>query len=155
MTISTHSLSETTSSRLLFTQVGDTTLAFPTTWVSEIFQAERKRVLPLPFYSAQILGILHQNGQVISLIAGDRLLQGTPMALKETLLVVQLSQAAGAFANVGIVVEHLLGSNHSSEMDLKDLAQGNDNKADCKTILFNAELLPEMPWQPQRWMVTP
>lgn len=143
---------EVISSRLILTQVAGMTLAFPTPWVAEILRPERARVLPLPFYDALLLGLLHHNGHVISLVAGDRLLNSPATTLKETLMVIQLSPAAGALANVGIVVDRLLGSRQASQVDLVYPEKGSGITPGDKTLLFNADLVPESVWQPLRWM---
>jgi chemotaxis signal transduction protein len=141
----------TTATRLILTRVANVTLAFPTTWVSEIFQADRKQVLPMPFYSALVLGVLHHNSQVVPLIVGDRLLGNSGTPLKETLTIIQLSRAASALAGVGIIVEQLLGSNQASEMDIEEPADETAMSAKSQTILFKTDLIPDALWQPQRW----
>lgn len=145
---------DSTAARLILTRVADVMLAFPTTWVSEIFQADRKQVLPMPFYSALVLGVLHYNSQVVPLVLGDRLLGNPGVMLKETLTVIQLGRAAGELTGVGIVVEQLLGSNQSNEIDFEDLTGGTATAAKGQTIIFNTDLMPETLWQPQRWQLS-
>lgn len=141
---------ESTAARLILTRTADLTLAFPTAWVSEIFQADRKQVLPMPFYSALVLGVLHHNSHVVPLVLGNRLL-GNLAPLKETLTVIQLGRAAGELAGVGIVVEQLLGSNQSHEINAVHSTDGIATVTKDQTIVFNADLIPETLWQPQRW----
>ena len=145
---------DATNTRLILTRVADITLAFPSAWVSEIFQADRKQVLPMPFYGALVLGVLHHNSQVVPLLLGDRLFGNPATALKETLMVIQLSQAAGELAGVGIIVEQLLGSNQTSEVTFDSLPNGSATPAKGQTILFNADLIPQALWQPQRWRMS-
>lgn len=152
MSITMLPTSTATSTRLILTRVADVTLAFPTAWVSEIFQADHKQVLPMPFYSALVLGVLHYNSQVVPLVLGDRLLRNSGAMLKETLTVIQLGRAAGELAGVGIVVEQLLGSNQAHEIDLGQ-SNGTAISAKGQTILFTADLIPETLWQPQRWQM--
>jgi chemotaxis signal transduction protein len=140
-----------TTARLILTRTADRTLAFPTAWVSEIFQADRNQVLPMPFYSALVLGVLHHNSQVVPLVLGDRLLGNSATTLKETLTVIQLSRAANPLAGVGIIVEQLLGSNQVNEMDVEDPTDETTMSAKDQTILFKTDLIPEALWQPQRW----
>jgi chemotaxis signal transduction protein len=142
---------DSTATRLILTRVADVTLAFPTAWVSEIFQADRKQVLPMPFYSALVLGVLHHNSQVVPLVLGDRLFGNLSAPLKETLTVIQLGRAAGELVGVGIVVEQLLGSKQAHEIESVRSANGTATVAKDQTIVFNAELIPETLWQPQCW----
>jgi chemotaxis signal transduction protein len=142
---------DSTAVRLIITRTADLTLAFPTAWVSEIFQADRKQVLPMPFYSALVLGVLHHNSQVVPLIVGDRLFGNLSAPLKETLTIIQLSRAAGALAGIGIVVEQLLGSNQTHEIDAARSTNSTATVTTDQTIVFNAALIPEILWQPQRW----
>jgi chemotaxis protein histidine kinase CheA len=141
-----------TTTRLILTRVADKTLAFPTTWVSEIFQTDRKQVLPMPFYGPLMLGMLHHNSQVVPLILGDRLLGNLSATVKETLTVIKLSRTVNELAGVGIVVEQLLGSNQANEMDFAHSITAPDAKG--QTIVFNADLIPKTLWQPQRWKMS-
>jgi chemotaxis signal transduction protein len=151
MSTSLHPTHDATATRLILTRVANVTLAFPTTWVSEIFQADRKQVLPMPFYGALVLGVLHHNSQVVPLIMGDRLLGDSGATLKETLTVIQLSRAARALAGVGIIVEQLLGSHQVNEINFGETSGETAVSPKDQTILFKTDLIPEALWQPQRW----
>lgn len=145
---------DATNTRLILTRVADITLAFPAAWISEIFQADRKQVLPMPFYGALVLGVLHHNSQVVPLLLGDRLLGNPATSLKETLTVIQLSRTARELAGIGIIVEQLLGSNQASEVASDRLPNGSATPSKGQTLLFNADLIPEALWQPQRWRMS-
>jgi chemotaxis protein histidine kinase CheA len=142
-----------TNTRLILTRVADQTLAFPSTWVSEIFQTDRKQVLPMPFYGPLMLGMLHHNSQVVPLILGDRLLGNPSATVKEVLTVIQLSRTVNELVGVGIVVEQILGSTQVDEIEFVRSINATATDAKGQTIIFNTDLIPEALWQPQRWKI--
>jgi chemotaxis signal transduction protein len=135
--------------RFISTQVERFTLVFPAVWVAEIVRLDRSQILDLPFYDPLLLGIVNHNAQITPLIAAARLLETIePFSLKEKLLVVRLNQSAGSLANIGVVVDKLIGRYIRQELppELFESAQ-----ITSEIVLMRPELIPSNLWQPQRW----
>jgi len=144
-------LSPSLQDRQILTQIGDRRLAFPSSWVAEILLIERSQILNLPFYDPVILGIVHHHGQIIPLIAIQRVFEGTVKALRETVSVVQLSLATGDLAGVGIVVDRALESQISKTASTETPSWADAVQPAESLIFFRPDILSDRLWQPQRW----
>lgn len=144
-------LSPSLQDRQILTQIGDRRLAFPSSWVTEILLIERSQILNLPFYDPVILGVVHHHGQIIPLIAIQRVFEGTVKALRETISVVQLSIAAGDLAGVGIVVDRALESQISETPLTEPPSWAAARQLGESLIFFQPTILSDRLWQPQRW----
>lgn len=103
------------SNRYILAKVGDRSVAFPDTLVSEIIIIDRKAIVALPFYETAIIGVMHHQANVMPLLL-LRLLMGEQRTLiTESLTVVRLSKAADNLGNknlggVGVIVDRVIGS---------------------------------------------
>lgn len=142
--------------RFILTKLEEINLFFPSNLVTEILMIETSKLLPLPFYSQEILGCIHHQGQIIPLVSLYQLLLGKPRLSKEKLKVVRLSENSGNLRGVGIVVDQLLGSQGreqiSPELFKTDKVITLNEQKMC---LFQPHLLTEELWQPQHWRATP
>jgi chemotaxis signal transduction protein len=133
---------ESLQNRCILTKVGQQQLVFPSQWVGEILLIDRSQVLNLPFYDRSLLGIVHHNGNIVPLLSAHRLLAETVSQdarfkpLKETLTAIQLNPTASGLAGVGIVVDQVIGSLTSEQVNEQRLFQLSD--------------IPSQLWQP-RW----
>ncbi|MGB7413509.1 MAG: chemotaxis protein CheW [Thermosynechococcaceae cyanobacterium] len=140
--------------RLVLTQVARYTLAIPAVWVAEISRFQQAQILELPFYPPPLMGIMHQNGQVISLIAAAPLLKVKQPMGREISTVVRLGDAAGKLAQVGIVVDKVLGSATHSEVPaalFDPIALLPKSLAPDAMVLLRQEWFSKEVWQPQQW----
>jgi chemotaxis signal transduction protein len=129
-------------SRHILTQVGEQKLAFPPAWVLEVMRVEQAGILPLPFYNATILGVVNHQGEIVPLIAAQSaVFKQAERPMRETLMAIRLSQAAGSFAGIALVVDQLIGSISSEQLS----AQRSEIR------LFQPQDIPNHIWQPQRW----
>ncbi len=136
------------SDRFLLTQVGQTTLVLPATWVAEIVRIERTQVLKLPFYSSRIAGIVHHNGSLVPLVSAHRLFQKEASALRDLFLMVRLGSTAGSLAHIGLILDSALGSKTRSELP-PELFQGAQDPMNAAIVLLNPDWFPSNLWQPQ------
>ena len=123
----------------ILTQVGTRRIAFPAESVAGILLVERARVLSLPFYHEVILGIVHHQGQLVTLITFQQLLEGTPSYSREVFNAIQLGKESGA-PGLGLVVDRLLGNCGEDQIS-----------ANSDIEKFQPHLLKPELWQPQRW----
>jgi chemotaxis signal transduction protein len=142
----------TLSKRYILTQVGQCTLVFPAASVTEIVRIGRSQVLELPFYDSLLLGIVHQNGGIVPLVSTHRLLQIDQATLRETFMIVRLSSATGNLANLGLVIDRVLGMSSHSELPPALFESPSAIVPGAAMVLMNPEWLPPTLWQPQRWM---
>lgn len=63
------------SNRYIVAKVGDRTVNFPDTLVSEIIIIDRNAIVALPFYETAIIGVMHHQANVMPLLL-LRLLMG-------------------------------------------------------------------------------
>jgi chemotaxis signal transduction protein len=144
----------TLESRLVLAQVHRYTLAVPALWVAEISRFRQTQVLELPFYQPPLVGLMHQNGQVISLICAAQLLKVKQSAGREISTVLRLSEAAGKLAQVGIVVDKILGSATHAEVPaalFDPIAVLPTSLAPDAMVLLRQEWFSNAVWQPQQW----
>jgi hypothetical protein len=107
------------SNRYIVTKVCDRLIIFPDTLVAEILIVERSSILPLPFYDAAIIGVVHHQASVMPLLMLKSLLQGERSLIAESLTIIKLSQAANQLGEVsnnlslggtGLIVDRVIGS---------------------------------------------
>ena len=113
-------------SRLILTQIGSYRVAFPTVLVAEIVSFERSRLLSLPMYAHQCMGIVHHRGTLMPLYS----LRADPAvreSLPETLTAIRLGAEAGKRAGVGIEIDKLLGQVSLLQGDKLTLAEETEN----------------------------
>ncbi|MEO0855109.1 MAG: chemotaxis protein CheW [Cyanobacteria bacterium J06648_11] len=133
--------------RVLLARVGDRVIGFPAPWVAEILVIDRSRVMPLPFYDATVLGVIHHQGRLVTLADGHRLLldASQPQAIaSDQLTVMAMGAAAPQLAGVGITVDRVLGS---------EFAASNSSESDAEMswqVLATDAIDPRL-WQPLRW----
>ena len=68
------------SNRYIVAKVGDRTVNFPDTLVSEIIIIDRNAIVALPFYETAIIGVMHHQANVMPLLL-LRLLMGEQRTL--------------------------------------------------------------------------
>jgi chemotaxis signal transduction protein len=134
--------------RYVLTQVKQQQLAFPSQWVAEIIRIEdHSRILPLPFYSPMILGIIHHQGSLVPLLASECMWTNLSELPKEgllrgqTLSAIRLSEAATEMAGVALVVDQVINT-----VSVDMLTQHNQ-----PVKLFELANIPSQVWHPQRW----
>jgi chemotaxis signal transduction protein len=110
MSIPSTSTPTALADRYLLTEVGQYTLVFPATWVSEILQIERCKVLQMPHYSPAILGIAHYQNTFLTLVAGWQFLPESQLNRADQFMVVRLGATIARWQNVGVAVGRVLGS---------------------------------------------
>jgi chemotaxis signal transduction protein len=129
-------------SRHILTQVGDQKLAFPPTWVLEVMRVEQAAILPLPFYSSAILGVVNHQGEIVPLIvAQSAVFKQTERPRRETLTAIRLSQTVGSLAGIALIVDQVIGSVSSQQVS----AQRSEIR------LFQPQDISGQIWQPRRW----
>ncbi len=129
-------------SRHILTQVGDQKLAFPPAWVGEVMRVEQAGILPLPFYSTTILGVVNHQGEIVPLIVAQAaVFKQTERPMRETLTAIRLSQAAGSLAGIALVVDQVIGNISSEQLS----AQRSEIR------LFQPQDISKDIWQPRRW----
>ena len=145
--------SSTLEQRLVLAQVGDSTLAISALWVSEITRLESTHILELPFYQAPFMGVMHHGGLVIPLVSAAQVLQQVQPNHRVKTTVIRLGEAAGTFNQVGIVVDHILGSVTRADVPAAtfQLVETLDPSPDEMMLLTQVSLSPEV-WKPQRWV---
>jgi chemotaxis signal transduction protein len=151
--------SATLSDRFILTQVQSVTLVIPAVWIADIFRVERSQVLSLPFYSALLVGITHQGGRVLPLLSAHSLLQAESLSLKgskafslrENNMAVKLSDAAGALAQVGLIVDRTLGSQTRAELPAALFSASLSSPKEAMVLLRPEMVGPEL-WQPLCWV---
>ena len=137
-TLSADSIAQ--ENQYILTQVGNRQVAFLTDMVAGIVLSERSQVLALPFYQDIVLGIVHYQGQFVTLVMLQQLLEGQPGQLREVFNAIQLSDRTGS-PGVGLVIDRLLGNCTESEI-----------AADTAIEQFQPQMLNADLWQPQRWV---
>ncbi|MGF1536000.1 MAG: chemotaxis protein CheW [Elainellaceae cyanobacterium] len=125
--------------QFILTQVGDRRIAFPTSMIASILLTERSQVLALPFYHEMVLGIVHHQGQLVTLMALQHLIEGKPSQIKEVFNALQLSESTG-MPGLGLIVDQLLGQCGDDRM-----------AADSDIERFQTQMLTPTLWQPRRW----
>jgi hypothetical protein len=121
-------------------------LVFPALWVAEIVRIDRSQILELPFYDPLMAGIIHHNGRVIPLVNAARMLKVERHLSRECSIAIVLNEAAGAIANMGIVVDRAIGSSNKD-----DLPPALFDPAISRTAtiqMMHPNLIPRHIWQP-------
>jgi hypothetical protein len=142
------------SERFILTQLERLMLVFPGTLVAETLLVNRSQILPLPFYPSVVLGCIHHAGQLVPLVATDRLLGIATGMMREQLAVIRLGKAAEQFAGVGLIVERFTGSKTSEQLpneffNSEIYFPAIENDAPLK--LFRLQLLKDELFVPLRW----
>lgn len=136
--------------RYILTQVGAWVLVFPARWVAEIFRVQRSRILDLPFYQSPLVGVTHHNSQIIPLTSAHQVLKTQENTLRETVTVLQLSHEAGRLANMGIIVDKVLGSTSKEQLPPAVLTTQALHPPDTDSqVLFQPDWFPSDLWHPQ------
>jgi chemotaxis signal transduction protein len=131
--------------RFILTQLQNSTLVFPATWVTEILRIDRSNILILPFYNPLMQGIVDRNGQTISLLNTAQLLGLTCVNPAERLVVVRLNETAEKLKNVGLIVDRLIG-NTTRDLLPPDLFT---DRHSGEFMMMQSALIPDNLWQPQ------
>lgn len=140
-------------SRLVLAQVDCCTLAFPAEWVAEIARFQKSQILQLPFYQPPFMGLMHQNGQVISLVSAAQLL-GQSVSGGDMATVVRLSASVGQLDQVGVVVDKVIGGTTRAEVADSILQAESALPKSLEsgaTVLLRQEWFSQKIWQPQQW----
>jgi chemotaxis signal transduction protein len=131
--------------RFILTQLQSSTLVFPATWVTEVLRIDRSHILALPFYDPLLVGIVDRNGQTIPVINTALSLELAHFSIPERVLLVRLNEAAEGLANVGLIVDKLIGNTTRNELppDLFTLGHAGE------LVMMKLTLLPNNIWRPQ------
>ncbi|MBD2104435.1 chemotaxis protein CheW [Leptolyngbya sp. FACHB-261] len=132
--------------RFILARWGEQTLAFSAALVLEIMVVERSHLLPLPFYAAGVLGVVHHQGSIVPLIS-LQIQESQGILLAESLTAVRLTTLAGALAGAGLVIDQVLGAVSSQQLTAEPLGEAGPIR------IFQPEDIPSTVWQPQRWQV--
>lgn len=140
MEIENHSIESAPSdNQYILTQVGMRRIAFSAESVAGILLVERSQILALPFYQEMVVGIVHHQGELVTLMLLQQFLEDTPGQSREVFNAVQLSESTGT-PGLGLIIDQLLGN--CSEEQLTN---------DASISLFQPHLLNPELWQPKRW----
>jgi hypothetical protein len=134
-------------SRYILAGLEQLIVVFGDALVVEIIVVERSYILPFPFFSSSMLGVIHHQGVVIPLLSLKRALLDKNALMPENLTVVRLSNELPQLAGAGIVVDRVLSSMLSEQYT--KLAESSGN-----TYVRLENLLPRLPgtlWEPYRW----
>lgn len=133
----TSTLTSTLKEKLyILSQVGNRRVAFADHLISGILLIERSQILPLPFYDEMISGIVHHQGQLLTLVALRHLVQEPLSPMREVFNAVQLSDAAGP--GLALIVDHLLGQCDKTQLEAEEVTE------------FTPQILAPTLWQPRR-----
>jgi hypothetical protein len=145
----------TLSDRFLLAQVQSFTLVIPAVWVVEIFRIERSQILALPFYGPLLIGITHHGGLVLPLLSTHSLLNSPSVPLHENTMVVKLGDTAGSLAQVGLVIDRLLGSQSRAELPnaiFSEALSPNHSSPHSSMVLLQPEWVHPDLWKPLCWI---
>lgn len=148
------SQSEQLTQRFILAELERLTFVFPATIVAGISIIERSQILALPFYNRAVLGVIHQQSQIMPLISLRQIVGVTAMLSTESLTVIHLGDAAGDLAGIGLVVDRSLGMRSHSQLppDLFSTERLPDTtNSEQKMRLFRPEIFDSGLWQPHRW----
>jgi chemotaxis signal transduction protein len=149
-TISSSSIEE----RFILVGLNELTFVFPAIFITEILIIERSKILNLPFYSPAVLGCVYHAGKIIPLVSLRYVVNGSGSITGENAIVVVLNPMAGELAEVGIVIDKVLGSSFRDRLppNLFDRDPSFDSaNTDTKIRLFQPETIASQTWQLQRW----
>jgi chemotaxis signal transduction protein len=136
------------------------TFVFPSAIIADIVIFSQSQVLAVPFYNPACLGVVHYNGQIVPLVS-LRQIFGMSMTgiARSNLTVVRLSSAAEDLADLGLVVDAVLGSSSHDRLpsnlftaDRSLSTTDGELDGDRNMRLFHPEILDSQLWQPQRWL---
>lgn len=171
------------SNRYIVAKVGDRSVTFPDTLVSEIMIIDRNAIVALPFYETAIIGVTHHQANVMPLLLLRLLIGEQRTLITESLTVVGLSKLANDFGyknlgGVGVIVDRVISSltieehqdqhRNSSDVDQQTFPEDTDanyTKKISQTVANIKEneytpieiILSSIPshiWQPQRWQIS-
>lgn len=121
--------------RCLIALVKDRKIAFFASLVREILVIQRSQILNLPFYDRSLLGVVHQQNQIIPLVSGRSIfLEATTKFSQTTLTVIRLERLGHQLTGVGVVVDRMIESIPQAELTQEHLFQLTD--------------IPQHIWQP-------
>lgn len=134
------------------------TFVFPSSIIADVAIFSQSQVLAVPFYNPACLGAIHYDGKIVALVS-LRQVFGMPMTgiARSSLTVVRLGSAAGDLADLGLVVDAVLGSRPLSQLPSDLFAPDrpiNSTDSAQNMHLFRPEILDSHLWQPQRWIKT-
>lgn len=132
------------------------TLVFPSSIVADVAIFSQSQVLTVPFYNPACLGAIHYDGKIVALVSLRQIFE-MPMTgiARSSLTVVRLGSAAGDLADLGLVVDAVLGSRSLAQLPADLFAPEraiNLTDGDRDMRLFRPEILDKQLWQPQRWL---
>ncbi len=113
-------------SRYVLAGVGDICLACPDVFVVEILIVDRAELLPVPFFDSALLGLVHQQSEIIPLISLQRVLFGNKsdkILVPEKIIVVRLSEELEEIAGTGLVIDRVIGSVSAEEYATQSATQ--------------------------------
>ncbi|WP_155898092.1 hypothetical protein [Allocoleopsis franciscana] len=152
--IETHSFSlQSFQRRYILTQIGEQKISFPSQWVTEIMLIERSQILKLPFYDSRLEGIVHHQGNIISLITPqlsnpvtqEHLIQR--QRIQEKLTAIRLSSSVSELFGVGLIVDRVIGSISQEQLGLNQ--QQATESFNLSIEMFQPEKIPQSIWQPR------
>jgi len=141
-------------SRYVLAYLGTMSLVFPDVFVSEIMIVERSELMTIPFFNSSILGLVHQQGVIVTLVSLRQAFLGAAnrALIPEKMTVVRLSDELEAFAGAGLVVDRVTGSISSEQFQNLQLDESNQTEYTRLESLIT--LLPDLGqelWEPYRW----
>lgn len=136
--------------RIILTQVGSEVVTFPSEWVGEILTLDRTRILPLPFYSPSLVGVVHDQGQVFPLISLALLIGGISPT-QEQLNVIRLHQRVPDLGGAGLIVDRILGAEASDAEEITASDPSSSLDAHLPRKPFEWGMIPTSLWMPSRW----
>jgi chemotaxis signal transduction protein len=132
--------------RFISTEVAGFTLLFPAIWVAEILRIDRSQVLDLPFYDPLLVGVVHNSGHIIPLIAAARLLKLSQFSLSERAIVIRLDSTAGSLATIGVIVDRAIGSINRQDLPPEIFSTSSPVN---NMLLMRPDLVPANLWKPR------
>jgi hypothetical protein len=114
--------------------------------VLEVVIVERDKLLKLPFYNDAILGCIHHEGEIITLISLKEIFGTKGEQFRTKITLIKLSKFVEGLGEVGIVVDRILARKNRNELP-EALFLSSEN-GDLR--LFSPEILKSEIWQPVR-----
>ncbi len=141
MNLDSNPQSELLQNRYIIAVIKEQKIAFLSQLVSETIAIERRKILTLPMYDRSLIGIVHDRGDIIPLIAWDSDVETIAKHLaKETLIAIRLSHLAGDLQGVGLLVDRAIGT----------LSQEQVEAPESQIKIWELQNIPQHTWQAKR-----
>ncbi|NJN24308.1 MAG: hypothetical protein HC810_07890 [Acaryochloridaceae cyanobacterium RL_2_7] len=129
--------------QVILAEYQGTPVAFPSLWVDEVMFFPCQQLYHLPFYPSQLLGLVPHHGRLVPLVekVDVNADTSTKAHLQEHIRAIRLSQHAGPFNGVAIIVDKIIGTMSTEEFERQTDVQ-----------LFSPDDLATDTFQPHRWV---